>query len=246
MSKLLSSILLFLLVFIKAVPGAYLEQKEETPSVPNFRPGETRAWMDNLLGLSDEERVQFQVQLYKQEQNRHFVRGPIHSFYDAAEQGNVAAQLNLVFRYDTGLADFEGMTDEFDYSAIKPENRDYCLMQYWLSRAARSGDQSALAWSSFTSGYAYFDNSKGFFDEANHKRAYFYTLKWGEYWGFTPNDLREISIFVKGQTIDPKWLDEYASWSLDDVPIPPRVSCRGCPFGQAEQCRKEIVESDNN
>ncbi len=49
-------------------------------------------------------------ELFLKDTNTYLRRGPLSSFIENAENGDVAAQLNLVLRYEMGLSDFDMMT----------------------------------------------------------------------------------------------------------------------------------------
>lgn len=171
-------------------------------------------------------------ELFLKDTNAYLRRGPLSSFIENAENGDIAAQLNLVLRYEMGLSDFEMMTDEFDYDAHDPEKSDYCLMQYWLGRAARTGDVPALIASAWNYGI-------GVFGKPDAEKSYMYMLKWGESYGWSHETMISYAILLDDEPFDHGWLKKYESWSPEDVPLPPRASCPGCPSGQADQCLAE-------
>lgn len=224
MNLFMKSALAFLLVCSFTAPSASAPSDTRGQILENTTQMELSEINRRLARLRNE--------LFRRNMNEHFRNGPISSFYDAAENGDVPAQMNLMFRYATGLSDFKSKDGQFDYDAIDPEKTDYCLMRYWLARAAQTGDVSALAWSAWSYG-------TGDFAKPNAKLSYFYMSKWGQHHEFDLETIMDAALLLKDEVFDFRWLAEVQSWSPTEMPFPTRASCAGCPTGEADQCLVE-------
>lgn len=214
----LEKVLVFLLLsfgLATLLPTPGLAQETDISEMRQFTPEDWR---------------QLRIFMFRTDMVAHAKPGDISAFVIAADNGDVSAQMNLVLRYELGVSNITAdSTGVLDLDTFDRSQQDYCLMRYWLTRAAQSGATSTQIYAAWFYGI-------GVFDKPDAKLSYMYMSKWAELREFPKETWRDAAILLDGEKFDEQWPEEYKSWSPASVPLPVRASCAGCPPGQADQC----------
>ena len=116
------------------------------------------------------------------------------------------------------------------------EQSDLCLSHYWLLRAAKTGDPSALSQAAFD----YFVIAATVPDSERIEReriALRYLLAWAEIRGFTFEDATSAYGFRAPLALLRNWAAQDSEWSHADIELPPKRSgCIGCKLREVDIC----------
>ncbi|MEQ8736701.1 MAG: hypothetical protein RIC29_17395 [Rhodospirillaceae bacterium] len=192
------------------------------------KPGQTLTEFNTQVLLN----LQEQFRLY--EMTRFVGNGTLKDFLKVAEEGDTTAQVNLAMLYWMGWDEYDEKSQNED---VIPEKRDVCLTRYWLAVASKQGDLSAITQHAYFYALGSYNRTPEH-DQDNMKMAYLLSLEWGSRRGFSVDESRRYVVDFD-EKADSKWLEEYKSWSVEEIQLPPKQSCQGCPSGQIDKCLAE-------
>ncbi|MEQ8510085.1 MAG: hypothetical protein RIB43_13850 [Rhodospirillaceae bacterium] len=190
--------------------------------------------VQTLTELNTQVLLSLQEQFRLYEMTRFLRNGTLKDFVNAAENGDSTAQTNLAMLYFMGWDKYDHESQNED---VIPEKRDVCLTRYWLTVASKQGDLSAITEHAYFYALGSYNRTMEH-GQDNMRMAYLLSLEWGSRRGFSVDESRRYVVDFD-EKADSKWLEEYKSWSLEKMPLPPKVSCQGCPPGQIDKCLAE-------